>query len=324
MEPYPFGVLTVAYGPARYKRQAIALAQSIRLHNPGLEIACVTDDPDDSLLKKYFDRFVPYKPELGKGFRQKLYFDHYSPFAKTMYIDSDCLVCSNLLPAYELVRHVPFATFTELAMGGWWYMDVEKVRTRFGFPFLHKFNGGFFYFEDKPESKAVFNKARQFVRLDPKLKIFELGNWFNDEPFYGVALSYLKVAPVIDPNHIGMNTPAEITDPFEIDVLRGKCHFSRDGEDYNPTIAHFFGDFTTSFHYLRECWRLDLHFEKGKSLTEIDHKTARYNRLYSIGLKFYLMLTNLRKSKVHYNSKTPLVPLTSFATRFTKPYFSKR
>ena len=62
---------------------------------PALPRALVTDSHDPTILK-LFTEIIPYRPEFGSGVRQKIYLDQYSPYAETLFIDSDCLVLSNL------------------------------------------------------------------------------------------------------------------------------------------------------------------------------------------------------------------------------------
>ena len=323
-QAWPFGVLTVAYGAMRYQKQAIALSQSIRLFNPGLQLACVTDHLDSALLKKHFDILVPFQPDLGKGFRQKLWFDVYSPFPKTIYIDSDCFVVGSLLPLFNRANGTPFGVLGVKAVGDWWYMDVAKVNKRFGFPYLPKFNGGFFYFENTPASKAVFLKTRQVARIQHKLGVFELGDWFNDEPFYGFTLGYLGQEPIWDQDQrTGMYTPAEFTDPLTISVIDGICNFTRHGQLYNPVVVHFFGDHTTSYHYLREKWKLHLLLEKHRSRSSIAFQQSILDMAYRAFIAIYSTIAKFRGQKLPFSHPFPLVPLLNFGTSIMKKFIYK-
>lgn len=322
MEKMPFGVLTMAFGPARYKRQAVALAQSLKLYNPGWPMACVTDDLEDKHLSKWFDILVPLKPELGKALYQKLYFDAYTPFKETFYIDSDCVTVRDLSFIRDRCQTFAFTPLCEKMTDGWWYMDVAQVVRRFRMDYLPKFNGGVYYFKTGEGSDRVFRKARQIARLDSRLSIFDLRGWFNEEPIYAVALGYLHAPIYMDDERTGMYTPAEFTDPFVLDVLAGKCSFTRDGLPYSPSIAHFFGNYTASFHYLREKYCLHL-YSNGlpKWLTRAFRGIA--NGAYFLFVKLYQLVQALKGKKVRFGNPLPLMSLANFGTRFNKQLLDK-
>ncbi len=324
MQKSPFGVLTVAFGPRRYKMQAIALAQSLQLHNPAWPRACVTDDLNDADLKKWFQILVPYRPEYGKGFYQKLYFDHYTPFQQTLYIDSDCLVVRDMQFLVDRLRgNYGFTPLCVKATSGWWYMDVAKQIERMRMKdFLPKFNGGVFWFEDTPEGHRVFRKARQMAAVDKRLNIFELGDWFNDEPVYAVALGYLHAPVYLDYDRTGMNTPAEFTDPFELNILEGRCHFRYEGQIYNSSVAHFFGNYTSSYHYLREKYSLLLYY-KGVPKFLVSMLKGLGNVVYFLFIKAYQLAQAVKGKRIRFNHSLPLLPLANFGTRFNKAIISK-
>lgn len=325
MEKPPFGILTVAFGPMRYKKQAVALAQSLKLHNPTWPRACVTENVDDPYLSQWFNILIPYRPDYGKGFYQKLYFDQYSPFQKTLYIDSDCLVTRNLDFLVErLEGKYGFTPLVEeLATEGWWYMDIAKTVQRMRMAeSMPKFNGGVFWFEDTPEGRKVFRKARQLAAVDKRLSILELGDWFNDEPVYGIVLGYLHSPVYVDQDGTGMSTPAHQEDPFDLNVLEGRASYHYKGREFKPTVAHFFGNYTSSYHYLREKYSLQLYFE-GVPKWGVSIFRGLGNLAYFAFIKAYQLGQSIKGKKVSLGAGLPLLPLANFGTRFNKEIINK-
>jgi hypothetical protein len=91
----PFGILTLAT-PNDYLK-AIGLALSLRVSNPGVPTAVACSPRVMPLVKPYFDFVVEEKAGL-RGFVHKVHLDQYSPFAETVFFDSDVLVFKPLLP----------------------------------------------------------------------------------------------------------------------------------------------------------------------------------------------------------------------------------
>ncbi len=318
-----FGILTYAFGSGRYRKQAIRLCQSLRLHNQRYVTACVTDRPNDPELKKAFDILIPFRPEFGQALQQKLHFDLYSPFERTAFIDSDCLVAGNISKLLKKCQGKPFAVLGTKMVDGWWYMDVKSVIDKFRLEFIPYFNGGFYYFEKGEISAKIFAKARQVGRVHQKLGIYDLGAWFNEEVFYALVLGAFKVEPVEDPSRQGMFTPDEFTDPFEIDVVQGYCRFERDGLVYNPCIVHFFGHHVRSFHYLRESLKLRLLAEKHLPEWPVERVVQPIlNGGYWVFVQGYKLVSFLRGKRVSYKSGLPIVPFTNFYTTITKRFFA--
>jgi len=316
----PEGVLTFAFGPRRYKAQAISLAQSVRLHNPGLRLACITDDMADTELARAFDILIPFVPARGKALQQKLWFDAYTPFERTAFIDSDCLVVGSLDDILKRSGGYAFAPLGYTATEGWWYMKIAEVLKRYQLPFLPRFNGGYYYFERSPQASLLFDRARQVGRIHNRLNIFDLGLWFNEEVFYAFAMAWLRMPPVPDTDRSGMYTPDEFTEPFEIDVLKGVCRFTREGELYQPRIVHFFGRHGLAYQYLRERARLRFYLEKRPSwLSSLQLGLGAVAFRWVVGL--YRIVGRLRGRPLPFRTNEPVVSVTNFLGPLTRRIF---
>jgi len=315
------GFLTFAFGPVRFRKQAIALAQSLEIHAPGIPRACITDQVEDPSLKKWFQILIPLVPAYGKALQQKLHFDLYTPFAHTAFIDSDCLVTGSLAPILARCNGQPFAVLGIAQTAGWWYMDIAVAMEKYRLPFVPHFNGGFYYFERSEIASSVFLLARKVGRVHTRMGIYQLGGWFNEEVFYAFALAACHVQPLVDHTLTGMYTPDEFTDPFKIDVLEKGTHFNSGGLVHRPVITHFFGRTSHSFHYLRECAKLRW------TATSMPVWLTRFwfdgviTRVFALAMRVYALTLQLQGKQYPFSTYTPFAPLSNFYTSITGRFF---
>jgi hypothetical protein len=252
------GVLTLAFGKPMFLDLAKALARSLRLHDPEVPRAVVTDSRDPELLS-LFDIRIDHHPEYGSDVGQKLYLDLYSPFDETLFIDSDCLVIRKLDPFWTAFQDRDFgACGRRILRAGEKdeFVDVDRVLEHFGLDGLPKFNGGIYYFKKNPAASRVFETARGLIDRADELgfRTFR-GGGLSDEALYSVAMA-LHGIPLTDMAPGGMWTGLNATSSLVIDTVRGVCSFAKAGEPVTPDIMHF-TSMTDSFPYLRECRKLE-------------------------------------------------------------------
>jgi hypothetical protein len=252
------GVLTLAFGKPMFLDLAKALGRSLRLHDPDVPRAVVTDSSDPELLS-LFDIKVDHNPKFGSDVGQKMFLDRYSPFAETLFIDSDCLVIHRLDPFWAAFKENDFgACGRRILRAGERdeFVDVDRVMKHFGLEGLPKFNGGIYYFKKNLAASAVFETARGLIGRAGELgfRTFR-GGGLADEALYSVAMA-LHGIPLTDMAPGGMWTPLNATSPLVIDTVRGECRFAKAGERVTPDIMHF-TSMTDSFTYLRECRKLE-------------------------------------------------------------------
>jgi len=258
------GVLTIALGKTRFIEMAKWLALSLRVNAPNLQTAVLTDSSDPELAA-LFTHVIPYKPEMGKHVEPKLHLDRISPFDESLFIDSDCLAVTNLSALFALFKNQYFA------IPGWRYLsrddrdgniDVPFVLDHFGIPDLPKFNGGCYYFRRCTETTAFFDTVRQLLADAENLRVGSYpGGGFPDEPLFALALALhgLRLTPT---GTIGPWTPIDSRGPIHLDVLRGTCHFRKQGVRVYPDIIHFPDGYRECYAYPREVWKLKKHFGK--------------------------------------------------------------
>jgi FkbM family methyltransferase len=264
------GILTMAYGPARYLRMAKGLARSIRLRNPRTMMAIVTDREPAS-LRPWFDIVVPVNHEYGPGLAQKLHLDLYSPFDRTLYIDSDFLVFRDLGLIWNQFSDVEgFSLFGfHLAPGEAHYAidDLPAYMAKLGIARMVMTNTGILFFDRSATARNAFEKAREISENAERLGLrrHPVG-FFNDEPIFGsvvelLGLPFVQVADRLDAD-------AATASPFtlasfgtsgmtDIDVRRGASRHVLSGAMVEPAAIHFNVDSQQSKIYDRELRRLD-------------------------------------------------------------------
>lgn len=102
MTPAERGVLYVATGAA-HLGAARASAASVRRTNPRLSVAVFTDIPDPGPV---FDIVLPVE---NAHYRSKVDCMHQSPFAETLYLDSDTRVFGDLAAVFRLAERFDMA-----------------------------------------------------------------------------------------------------------------------------------------------------------------------------------------------------------------------
>lgn len=251
------GILTIATGAQKYIDMAINLAMSCKLKAPHIPLALVTDSTNPELLK-FFDFIIPVKNKYGKGVLQKLYVNEYSPFEKTMFIDSDCLVINSIDWLFELFDGKKVSVVGKIKydykLSG---QTLEYLKTQIDIDYLISFNGGIYYFEKSEIANKVYEKSREIINYYDQWNFNKWRGGIADEVVMSVAMSYYRMIPIED-NGKGMRTPIAQTGQFKMDILKGYCEFYKEGEKVEPAIMHFGGDCTTTFFYKRELKKLKL------------------------------------------------------------------
>lgn len=231
------GVITLGFGPEKYKRMATALARSIRLHDPELPLAVVTDDLDHPDLQANFDKLIAMDPAYGTGVQQKLSLDRYSPFGHTVFIDADCLVVRSLEPVFGLLGVVPFGVVGFPVIDGFYWAEVTELMRRFEVPYIGRFNAGVISFHG-PEGTAVFETARRYVAEDKLAGLPMYRGAPHDEIPMSAALGHLGLVPIYDDGRI-MRAPEPLQSRISIDVANGVGRFKTKNLWVEPAVMHF-------------------------------------------------------------------------------------
>jgi hypothetical protein len=245
------GFLTIAQGADKYILMAKNLGYSLKISNPNVKRAVVTDS-DDVELHKIYHIVIPIDKSVGVGVQQKLQMFDYSPFERTIFIDCDCIVIReldflwrNFFGSSVNVIGSKFDNYTH------WGINVAGLKAKIDINYLIRFNGGLYYFVKDSVAAQIFQTAQDLLVTYTDLGIDGFRGGINEEPLMSIAMSRAGIAPLDDEGR-GMYTPIGLKGGFHIDSLTGICKFYKEQSFVEPAVVHFCGDFSKQFHYLRE------------------------------------------------------------------------
>ena len=256
------GYLTLATGADKYLQMAVNLALSIKLNDPSRPICLVHDKAikPTALLEKAFDRFVLLpEQEDYVGCLNKIRLYEASPFAATLYVDSDCYVVKN-----DMDRHwarfsgQPFnLAGTKRTSGRWYHFDIADICSRLHLPYVVEMNSGVFYFERTERAEAFFHRVNKLFREERNLLGFAHQGRFDqfaDEPFIGTTMGIEKVEPI---SYVPEEGSIMVTtlgarhcrfDPTTHESVLDKPTgfvipriWAKSWQPHSPSIAHFVG-----------------------------------------------------------------------------------
>lgn len=271
------GIITIAYGKRKYLRMGKALAHSVRHHDEDENLAVVTDQPE--AFSKLYDHVIPVDRSFGSGVAQKLHLDRYTPFGETLFVDSDCLFYGPARPLWDYfggdvgfgVRSWEPLSYGDECQG---VGDFDRYLDHFNLDHVHNIKGGFYYFDDSETAGAVFDTAREIYHKRDAAGLTSFKNApIADEVVIATAMEINDVAPItIDhPASPPVNTFLGKTKPLEINVLKGKSRFIKNGSLVKPTAIHYGLGTQDGYCYLRDVNRLE---QKGTPMAEVRARVA--------------------------------------------------
>lgn len=254
------GYLTLACGSRKYLDLAINLAASIRRWDSSRPICLVHDEylPLTEQDRRLFDHCVLMEshPEFA-GCANKLRLFDFSPYEKSFYIDSDCLVVKD-----DMDRHWrKFAGSGFNVAGGkstsghWYNFSIAEACARLNLKYIVQMNSGVIYFTregGKPvfdEALRLYHEARDIVGSTHQKRADQLA----DEPFFGAAMGKLEIEPVsYNPEEGSIMITTLYARRLEVDLNRGTSRiekpagfyvlnrlFAKSWVKHSPTIVHF-------------------------------------------------------------------------------------
>jgi hypothetical protein len=200
------GYIVLACGADKYLQLAINFALSAKLNDPDHPVCLVHDESIriGSGEKRAFDAFSVLPPAPGYGgCLNKLRLYETSPFAKTMYVDSDCFIVKN-----DMARHwskfsgCPFnAAGSTRTKGNWHKLDIAAVCQEIGAAYIVDMNSGVFYFERGPQAQDFFACVNHLyaTKRNALASLHRDGRGdriqVEDEPFIGAAMGMKAITP---------------------------------------------------------------------------------------------------------------------------------
>ena len=271
-------VLLLATNKKEYLQFAINCAESIKIHNPGLPIFIVTNiDPVADIPGI---KFLPVKDELARLYIEtKLYLDTFLQTAETLFIDSDCLCFSSLDPIFNACKGMDVTVIGRpVPLENYWgdEKDAEYARKEFSIDRSILFNGGFYYINNTPVTKRIFDKAREISAKYDEYGFNRIqNNWKNEEDLMSIAMIANKQHPISDDSTY-MTDCATDQRPQILNVLKGKRVLRNPANKliqkrswypptFSPIILHFGGSNIKSYPYISQSALIKL-YKKGFSI----------------------------------------------------------
>ena len=235
-----FGILTLATQDDYLK--AIGLALSLKVSNPGVPLAVACNPPHlKPLLAPHFDFVIDQLPDV-KGFAQKVYLDHYTPFDRTLFLDSDIFVFKPVAPFIQAWGDVPYVATGRYVTGGYspFRFDRDALLKQRGWKQLVCIDGAGHAYFCKPECQAVFDRARE---ITANYKEIAGDIKYADEDVMNIVMTEFNVAPPSRHLFFSRYLSAK-KGTLDMDASLGKCYFVQagstlKGQPYEPCIMHF-------------------------------------------------------------------------------------
>jgi hypothetical protein len=254
------GIITIATGK-KFVRQARYLALSCILHCPGIPRAVITDH--ERYFEPFFDIILKYKPELGSPFETKTRLHLYSPFEKTLYLDTDSLIFSDIRYYFDFLDDAPFFYYGIPRHEGIWYYDIERVKKEAGVGWIPEFNSGMLLFSKTnragfPSAETIFETAYTYMK-NPVF--FDVGyfrkDMYPDEPFFALSFAKNELRPFDDHGRFSRTLIGATR--IKLNVVKGFSRFKKHNSFVFPSVVHFCGTLGKQFYFIEKA-RLFLHF----------------------------------------------------------------
>lgn len=254
----PEGYVVLAFDDARYLDLAVNLALSVRradirpisiIVNRAIEVA----EPARALFDQVI---VAPDDDTMRGAMNKVRLFGLSPYHRTLYLDSDCLLFSPRIAFFwQKYRGHGFVVEGHRQTKGRVFAcslgekDAAVLCRLLDLPFLSVFNAGAIYFERGPEAARVFDATRALYdgpHRDAISYRYKHANEYADEPFFGAALGRLGIAPFEPPQtqRLQVTTPNMIDAVMDIDL--GDLRVVKQPQGSKPSlwsgvVGHFCG-----------------------------------------------------------------------------------
>ena len=247
------GYITIAVGERMYIEMALNLALSIRSKDS--RPICLLTDGNTVIsenISGHFDYIVRIADcDLQVGAMNKVNLIKYSPFDRSLYMDSDCLVVKDDLDKqWKRFSQYPFGIegymiyegmeYPAYVNGNLYQVDVDKVKSITGCEFISGFNGGVFFFDKSERSKEVFQLSLEYFNSPHRTVIsypYKRPGEYADEPFFAAAMGKLGIRPVSQKSRTEFLqvTTVNILD-YQVNIGKGNFYAIKMIDDFGRTI----------------------------------------------------------------------------------------
>lgn len=205
IDPSSEGYILIAANKHHYLELAVSAACSLK-YNDDRPVALMISG-GLSVPKCYsslFDHIVAFDPgpPYDGMFVRRFVLEQYSPFARCMHIDADCLLIGdNIDRFWNLFSDRPFGVMANLKTSGKCYrdtLDIDEVVQAGLAPGVYITNWGVFYYENTGNN-IVLQKGRELLEMmlndDEAFKTsyFSRPGQLSDEPLWGIGLAQTEI-----------------------------------------------------------------------------------------------------------------------------------
>jgi hypothetical protein len=252
------GVVLMAYGSDRFHAQAGDLARSLRWHSPETARAVLTDQPERPSFHELFDHVIALPKDGATDCRPKLDLDLYTPFRRTLYLDSDGLVFRNLEFIFDRHAARDVVVLGRHISEGRWYGDVVAMCELAGAPSIPRFNGGVLYFARTRLAHSVFGRARELADSYTEMGFDTFNDGVADEPLLAISLAQYGI--VADPRDADTSVSLlGLQGEPCLDIGTGRAEFVKNGRCVRPAVVHFAGEYSEHDSAEGEYYRVARH-----------------------------------------------------------------
>jgi hypothetical protein len=169
------GVVYIATGE-NCRAEAVKSAKSLKAHNQSIPIAIFSDK--ESVDPVFNFHFLIENPEFSTLDKVKNLWK--TPFAKTLFLDSDTYVEEDLMDIFDVLDRFDFVGTHEVARGYWYDEFQGQVPKAFC-----EFNGGVLLFRNRPEVVELLKEWHpMYLKTREWLSKYGTSKWMltNDQP----------------------------------------------------------------------------------------------------------------------------------------------
>ena len=221
------GYVYHTYGPDRYVRDAVASVLTLRRYDVHRPVALFCPPSHVETLKQYnLDTLFHYIEELPEEHRSIIGFKHhlykFTPFDRSLFVDSDMIWCRDVDPLWIQLSAFPF-TATGLERSDFFFGGPKGIgvavdfildrrrRTmrRFGINYLPRVQAGMIFSQDQATTREVCEQASYFLSRRAETHFRSRLNEGRTEESceWSLAMAMSKLKLHVFPWFQGLNSP---------------------------------------------------------------------------------------------------------------------
>lgn len=242
------GYITMAFGHEKYFKQAWSLAKTIGLRDGKRPISLLYHGKVPDQYAGVFSHLIPMRLPLLKGYLDKMYFYELSPFEKTIYIDSDCLLVKDDIDFWwKTLNGTPLTVTGDIKKSGHWggWTDIAEICKKANVPYVVTMNGGVIYAEKCVTTSSFFDTVFDLYHNHRDWASWRVQSvdGYNDEPLMAIAMGKHNLKPAHeikdkDGYILCLQRSTLNSKDWTISLPRKTCRFNKGKSLVSPTILH--------------------------------------------------------------------------------------